>query len=129
MSEFRTNLTHNFVGAGMLHRPSSVSQDSMDVSTKEQFVSIEGIKSNEDMKEQGAATEHEREKLEKMADTLFSTLDLGLALKFHEKSGDWYAVIQNKITHEVVKEVPPKYVLDLRVQLKEMIGFFLDKKV
>lgn len=129
MSEFQPNFTHSFVGTGMLHRPSSISQDSMNVSTQEQFVSSEGIKSNEDMKEQSAATEHEREKLEEMADTLFSTLDLGLVLKFHEKSGDWYAVIQNKITHEVVKEVPPKYVLDLRVQLKEMVGFFLDKKV
>jgi uncharacterized FlaG/YvyC family protein len=73
--------------------------------------------------------EKEREKLKNDANKLFESLNTGLALKFHEKSGLWYAVIENKITHEVIKEVPPKDVLELRARLKEMIGFFLDQKM
>ncbi|MED0678252.1 flagellar protein FlaG [Aneurinibacillus thermoaerophilus] len=73
--------------------------------------------------------EKERERLKQDADKLFESLNTGLALKFHEKSGQWYAVIENKITHEVIKEVPPQDVLELRARLKEMIGFFLDQKI
>lgn len=71
----------------------------------------------------------ERDKLKEDADKLFESLNMGVALKFHERSNQWYAVIENKVTHEVIKEVPPKEVLELRARLKEMIGFFLDKKI
>ncbi|MBN6186954.1 flagellar protein FlaG [Aneurinibacillus sp. BA2021] len=75
------------------------------------------------------SNEKEREKLKEEANALFDVLDTGLALKFHDKSGQWYAVIENKITHEVIKEVPPKEMLELRARLKKMIGFFIDQKI
>jgi flagellar protein FlaG len=73
--------------------------------------------------------EKERKQLEESANAIFDSLNTGLALKFHERSGDWYAIIENKITHEVIKEIPPKYVLELRAQLRDMVGFFLDRKI
>jgi flagellar protein FlaG len=73
--------------------------------------------------------EKERKQLEESANAIFDSLNTGLALKFHERSGDWYAIIENKITHEVLKEIPPKYVLELRAQLRDMVGFFLDRKI
>lgn len=73
--------------------------------------------------------EKERTQFEKEANALFDSLNTGLAFRFHEKSGEWYVSIENKITHEVIKEVPPKEVMELRAKLKEMIGFFLDKKI
>lgn len=80
-------------------------------------------------KQQDQMSEKDREKLKEQANKLFEVLDTGLALKFHEKSGKWYAVIENKITHDVIKEVPPQYMLDLEVKLRDMIGLFLDKKL
>jgi uncharacterized FlaG/YvyC family protein len=68
-------------------------------------------------------------KIEEDANNLFNSLNTGLALKFHEKSGEWYAVIENKLTREVIKEVPPKYILELHAKLKEMVGVFLDEKI
>lgn len=68
-------------------------------------------------------------KIEEEANKLFESLNTGLAIKFHEKSGEWYAVIENKLTKEVIKEVPPKYILELHAKLKEMIGVFLDEKI
>lgn len=84
---------------------------------------------NDEDKQADKLTEKEREKLKERADKLFEALNTGLALKFHEKSGEWYAVIQNKITQEIIKEVPPKYMLDLEAKLKDMIGLFLDKRI
>ncbi|WP_051330959.1 flagellar protein FlaG [Aneurinibacillus terranovensis] len=74
-------------------------------------------------------TEKERERLKERANKIFEALNTGLAFKFHEKSGKWYAVIENKITQEVLKEIPPKFMLELEASLKEMIGVFLDKKL
>ena len=77
----------------------------------------------------GEPTREQRELLEERANALFESLNTGLALKFHERSGEWYAVVENKLTREIVKEVPPKYILDLHAKLKEMVGFFLDQKI
>lgn len=71
----------------------------------------------------------QREQMEEKANALFESLNTGLALRFHERSGEWYAVVENKLTKEVIKEVPPKYILDLQAKLKEMVGIFLDKKI
>lgn len=71
----------------------------------------------------------QRDKIKKEINAIFEGLNTGLVLKYYDKSGEWYAVIENKLTREVVKEVPPKYMLDLQAKLKEMIGVFLDKKI
>ncbi|RXT04456.1 flagellar protein FlaG [Ammoniphilus sp. CFH 90114] len=80
-------------------------------------------------KEAKLEDEKEREQTQQSINKILDGLNTGLALKFHEKSGEWYAVLENKVTREVVKEVPPKHVLDLEAKLKDMIGVFLDKKV
>lgn len=95
---------------------------------RESLVSAGNAKDTDSV-EMGLKEETERNELENKANSIFNELNTGFALKFHEKSGEWYAVIENKITKEVVKEVPPKYILDLHVKLRDMIGVFLDKKI
>lgn len=73
--------------------------------------------------------ETERAKIEETANEIFNTLHTGLAFKFFEKSNEWYAVIENKITQEVIKEIPPKEIMEMRAKLKDMVGFFLDQKI
>ncbi|WP_047153538.1 flagellar protein FlaG [Aneurinibacillus tyrosinisolvens] len=87
------------------------------------------LQDNEPRETRNLVDEKERDRIEKSANAIFDGLNTGFTLKFHEKSGEWYAVVENKITKEVVKEVPPKYVLDLHAKLREMVGFFLDKKI
>jgi len=71
----------------------------------------------------------QREKIRNEVNNIFDTFNTGLSIRYHEKSEEWYAVVENKVTKEVIKEVPPKYILDLHAKLKRMIGVFLDKKV
>jgi flagellar protein FlaG len=73
--------------------------------------------------------EKERAKIEETANEIFNALHTGLAFKFFEKSNEWYAVIENKITQEVIKEIPPKEIMEMRAKLKDMVGFFLDQKI
>jgi flagellar protein FlaG len=70
-----------------------------------------------------------RKKIEKAANAVFDGLNTDMVFKFYEKSEEWYAVIEDKFTQKVIKELPPKAILNMHAQLKNMIGFFLDKKI
>lgn len=128
MSEIEIRFSGNTIAPGVTQKMPEIMSKGVN-KLEGDLVEQEQVVSEKQHDERTVLKEKERKKYEEMANSLFETLDLGLALKFHEKSGEWYAVIQNKITQEVIKEVPPKYVLDLHVKLKEMIGFFLDKKI
>jgi len=115
------------------YRESSLPQKSQGEQTHSKDIQADAPQHNSQgswvAENQKYSDQKERDKLKEDADKLFESLNMGIALKFHERSNQWYAVIENKVTHEVIKEVPPKEVLELRARLKEMIGFFLDKKI
>ena len=73
--------------------------------------------------------EEVRKKIEKAVNAVFDSMNTDVAFRFYQKSGEWYAVVEDKFTQKVVKEIPPKAILEMHAQLKSMIGFFLDKKV
>jgi flagellar protein FlaG len=70
-----------------------------------------------------------RKKIEESFNAVFDSMNTDVAFKFYQKSDEWYAVVEDKFTGKVVKEIPPKSILEMHAQLKSMIGFFLDKKV
>jgi uncharacterized FlaG/YvyC family protein len=111
--------------------PSTKNQTNVDMpsrsgETKEKQVAINGQTQLDEKKLQN---EEERKKIEKAANAVFDGLNTDLAFKFYEKSDEWYAVIEDKVTQKVIKELPPKAILNMHAQLKNMIGFFLDKKI
>lgn len=52
-----------------------------------------------------------------------------LQFKFHEKLNKYYVTIVDDNTHEVIKEIPPKKLLDTYAAMAERLGFLIDKKV
>src|SRR5690625_6004376 len=51
-----------------------------------------------------------------------------LKFVFHEDLKDYYVTIVDPITNEVVKEIPPKKILDMYVAMAEYIGLLVDEK-
>ena len=51
-------------------------------------------------------------------------------LKFtlHEELGEYYVQIVNEQTDEVIREIPPKKILDMVAKMYEMIGLLVDEK-
>lgn len=118
------------VSSGLSSLPSFTSKETYGTELKEKTEESQKNEKPSSIKEGvKPLSEKEKEEMEDSANAIFDALNTGLVLKFHDKSGQWYAIIENKITKEVVKEVPPKYVLDLKARLREMIGFFLDRKI
>jgi|SRR5690625_4528883 len=52
-----------------------------------------------------------------------------LKFVFHEDLQDYYVTIVDPITNEVVKEIPPKKMLDMYVAMAEYMGLLVDEKV
>lgn len=48
---------------------------------------------------------------------------------YHEGLESYYVTVVNKDTDEVVKEIPPKKLLDAFYEMKKMLGMIVDKKI
>jgi flagellar protein FlaG len=52
-----------------------------------------------------------------------------LQFKFHEKLNEYYVTLVDDITHEIIKEIPPKKLLDTYAAMVEHLGLIVDKKI
>lgn len=52
-----------------------------------------------------------------------------LKFVFHEELHEYYVTIINPQTNEVVKEVPPKKMLDMYVAMAKYMGLLVDEKI
>ncbi|MED3645770.1 flagellar protein FlaG [Halalkalibacterium halodurans] len=60
---------------------------------------------------------------------VIETLNTGVRFALHEDLNEYYVTIVDKITNEVVKEIPPKKLLDIYAAMKETVSVFFDKKI
>jgi len=76
--------------------------------------------------------EAERKKLEeelkKLNDSIVSYGKL-LKFKYDEKAEMTYVEVIDTETQEVVASLPPEFLIDLSIRMKELIGMFIDKKL
>ncbi|NLM46517.1 MAG: flagellar protein FlaG [Firmicutes bacterium] len=54
--------------------------------------------------------------------------NIGIRFKLHEGAGRLMLEVIDLETNEVIKEIPPKKLLDLAAGIREMIGLLLDEK-
>ncbi|WP_181347267.1 flagellar protein FlaG [Thalassobacillus sp. CUG 92003] len=55
--------------------------------------------------------------------------DTSLKFEFHDKLERYYVTLVDKQTDEVVKEIPPKKMLDVYAAMAEFMGFIVDEKI
>lgn len=51
-----------------------------------------------------------------------------LKFEFHEGLNEYYVTIVNPITKEVVREIPPKKMLDMYAAMTEFVGIMVDEQ-
>ncbi|MFM1651286.1 flagellar protein FlaG [Brevibacillus sp. B_LB10_24] len=72
-----------------------------------------------------------KREVEKAVDSLNKWIQSGnthLKFTLHEKLNEYYVEIVDDQTQEVVREVPPKKILDMVAKMHEMIGILVDEK-
>jgi len=70
-------------------------------------------------------------KLEKAVEALnkwLQTETTHLRFQLHEQLNEYYVEVVNDETNEVIRQVPPKKILDLAAKMQEMIGLLVDEK-
>ncbi|MDQ0214913.1 flagellar protein FlaG [Oikeobacillus pervagus] len=73
-----------------------------------------------------------KEKVDKVINSMNEFLkpsNTHLKFEFHEKLQEYYVAIVDDQTNEVIKEIPPKKLLDLYASMTEYLGLLVDKKI
>jgi len=86
----------------------------------------------ENMQEKDGSIDLSKEKVEKMIEGLNEFLkptQTSLKFQFHDKLNEFYVEIIDSETKEVVKEIPPKKLLDMYASMMERLGIFVDHKI
>ncbi|WP_036834631.1 flagellar protein FlaG [Pontibacillus litoralis] len=73
-----------------------------------------------------------KEEARSIVDSLNNFLKPSLSeirFEFHDKLEEYYVTIIDSNTEEIIKEIPPKKMLDLYASMAELMGFLVDKKI
>lgn len=82
--------------------------------------------------QQEAQREAARAQMERSLETVnraASAANEKISFVLHDGSGRLMVQVLNSSTGEVIKEIPPKEILDAEARIREMIGLFLNEKV
>lgn len=52
-----------------------------------------------------------------------------LKFEYHEDLNEYYVTVVDDVTKEVIKEIPPKKLLDMYAAMTEYVGLMVDKKI
>lgn len=109
--------------------PSAARDRSVDTEVQIQVVSDQSIQqSMNNSKEQ--ETKVDKNQVKEVVDSMNKFLEpahTALKFEFHEKLNEYYVTIINPDTNEVVKEIPPKKLLDAYASMAELMGFIVDE--
>jgi flagellar protein FlaG len=73
-----------------------------------------------------------KEKLEEVVKGLNEFLQpshTSIKFELHDELQEYYVQIIDERTHEVVREIPPKKLLDMYAAMMEFVGLIVDKKI
>lgn len=74
-------------------------------------------------------TKRETKELTESMNQFLDSADVQLRFKYHEELNEYYVTIIDPVTEEVVREIPPKKLLDIHAAMKDFIGLLIDKKI
>lgn len=76
--------------------------------------------------------EEEKEKVKEVTEGMnefLKPVHTSLKFEFHDKLEEYYVTIVDENTDEVIREIPPKKMLDMYASIAESLGFIVDHKI
>lgn len=105
---------------------------SQELGKKKSVPSLSGSSSNINELKSQKLLKEQQEELEKQAEKLnesIASTGKELKFKYNEEAKELYVEIIDSKTQEVLSSLPPEFLIDLSIKMKEMIGMFIDKKM
>lgn len=63
------------------------------------------------------------------ANDFISPSRVSVKFQLHEKLDEYYVELVDSTTQEVIKEIPPKEMLDMYAEMAELMGLIVDSKI
>lgn len=125
---FAMKVEDSKIGSQLLHRNENTtfSTPARDKSKDEKSVEVyQKVKDDSVEQPNRAQTEQLVEQLNKMLEPHFTNTKF----EFHEKLERYYVTVIDAESKEIVKEIPPKKMLDVYASIAEALGLIVDEKV
>lgn len=103
-------------------------QESAGVPVVDEIAARAQGKESQESKERNISKEELDQAVEQVNQTM-QVYKTSIRFKVHEESGEYYAQVVNADTEEVIREVPPEWVLDFVAQVRKMVGLIVDELV
>ncbi|QCJ42381.1 flagellar protein FlaG [Bacillus sp. S3] len=85
-------------------------------------------KEKQEQQEQQALSKERTEKVIESMNDFLKESNTHLEFQFHEGLQKYYVAIVDDTTNEVIKEIPPKKLLDMYAEMTDYLGLLVDKK-
>jgi len=95
------------------------------------FEDMKRVKTMPEQQPRPEESQYSLQEIEKAVGEVNKTTEafnIGIRFKLHEGAGRLMLEVIDLETNEVIKEIPPKKLLDLAAGIREMIGLLLDEK-
>lgn len=87
---------------------------------------------NKEVENEANTWENDREQVKSMVEGINDFLKpthTSLKFEFHDKLDKYYVQVVDSDTKEIIKEIPPKKLLDVYAAMAEFMGFIVDEKI
>ena len=84
---------------------------------------------HEEQQQQQVLTKEKTEKVIESMNDFLKESNTHLKFQFHDKLQEYYVAIVDDTTNEVIKEIPPKKLLDMYAAMTDYLGLLVDKKI
>lgn len=117
----------------MIDRLSSASQHVTQPSGENRPAASEAVHKPESVSGSSKAyIDYDKSDIEKVIETMNKFLEpthTNMKFELHEELDRYFVTVVNSDTQEVVKEIPPKKLLDGYAKMAEFMGLLVDKKI
>lgn len=107
---------------------STTTRKETNIGTTEE-IKVNEPKKNEDPRQKVDLNEDTLKDIVKGMNDFLNPTHTSLKFEFHEKLNEYYVTLVDDKTKEIVREIPPKKLLDFYAAMTEKIGLLVDRKI
>ncbi|WP_153732365.1 flagellar protein FlaG [Sporosarcina obsidiansis] len=120
------------IGSGPTPQPVQTTYESASIENERAIPEVQPIKDFRQQpspEEQKELTKAEAQQLTDGMNKFLESVNTQLRFKFHDKLNEYYVTIVDSKTDEVVREIPPKKLMDMYAAMKDFVGLLVDRKI
>ena len=121
------------ISSDFIKVPISAAKTDTSTESKKIDKQAEAAEKNKNVKKSGVGeSDPDREKIKRIADAMDSyvqSIQRDLNIQVHEETGKIMVKVVSRDTGKVIREIPPKELLDMAAKMDEMTGTLFSEKV